>query len=1095
MKVLSKLKTILLSSVLLLIMIFAASMTGLATKTENEANAYSFKQTNYIYQLASTEKETDTSFSLTDEYPIMPENQTSSKLCWTYASLKALESSLMVQKGEYYNFSELAVGYLGYEHNILDSFDSSGNFFKFMEIVSNYGLVNESEFSNEFYFDMTESNYQNYSYVLEKANTTAIENVDAVSFPLDSTYATLTTDEKQDIIKKFIKKYGGLFCGLEAGTIYPNGAYFYTNDKNKYSDGGRNIDSHAVCLIGWDDRYGFLALNSWGIEEPDSIQKFYIPYSYNFFYSTLAGFVSNAKADTVTLQSSSASKFSNEIKISEAKMKNIICYDESISLKYSVSSLINFSNVYTEIYKGTENITSAFQISYDDTAKTILITASSLPSYSGGTYVLKFYEGTNLISEKEFFVYTGAEIAYFKLNRDALVLTEDSVLLMNGFLRAENSETYYLDSVNNYKLNFYLTNINSWNATRHLRSAEELENYNVSFEVGNLFVYEDDGVDITRSDTGLKFGKEYGTLKDAANTYVVNIPALYNYAGKRLQFTISLTSTVYPSLVRTYYINIFVSSKSSVTTASSKPVTYYLDGGQNSDQNPERIPDYANDATMQRVELASPTKIGYTFMGWYSTDTFDNEVSFITGALGDDIKLYARWNREEVVYFSTSLSVLTIIDYNKEPKELDSSLVYGDSIRLEYKFYEHSELSAYPYNISYVYLLNNVQKQAESLGSGNKTLYFDFKFPDLNVGDYKIDIFLTVVIGHNKSVYESKSYEFSVAKKKVDLEFDDLQFVYDGKSHQPTIKEKGEGFYDEDMEGKTLISMLIGISKANIFAGKYEYKVAGVASGNYELGESSCEYEILQRSVSVVWSENTKTYNGKNQFPKYELVGLVEGDEVSVNLIDAQMKNVGEYNVSLKESTLTNKNYYLEEDDGTVLKIVPAKLTITFSDIKDKASTALEYRKKITYVITGDLFDKESDLGLTIVCDALTSSESGKYRITGTYLNTNYDITFVDATYTLTGNYKIFYTLPDGSRYIEYVEEGEKAKGISSDVYPLPAFSKFKYSESLNSQTGDLHVDVTIENYTWVVVVGAIVVLFVVSYFIITRKQRRNKVS
>ena len=1095
MKVLKKLKTIFLSSAILLIMIFAASMTGLAKQPKSGTTAYNFQQTNYIYQLASAENETDSAFSLTDEFPIMPENQTSSKLCWAYASLKALESSLMVQKGEFYNFSELAVSYLGYKYNILDYFDASSNFVKFIEIASTYGLVNESEFSNELYFDMTEENSDNYSYVLDKANTSALENLVPISFAVDSTYSSSRTDEKQNLIKKYIKKYGGLFCGLEAGTIYPNGAYLYTNDQNKHSDGGKNIDAHAVCLIGWDDRYGFLALNSWGVEEPDSFQKFYIPYSYTYFYGTLAGFVADGKIDSVTLQSSSASKFSNEIKISETKMKNIICYDESINLTYSVASSINFSNVYTEIYKGTENITNAFQISYDDTAKTVAVVGASLPDYSGGTYVLKFYEGTKLISEKEFYVYTGAEIAYFKLKRDALGSPDDSVLLMNGFLRAENSETYYLDSVNNYKLNFYLTNINSWNATKHLRSAEEIESYIVKFEVGNLYVYEDDGVSITKSDTGIKFGKEFGTLKDAANTYAVNIPALYDYAGKRLQFTISLTSTVYPELVRTYYINIFVSTRSSVTTASAKPVAYFLDGGKNSDQNPERVPDYANDVTMQRIALASPTKIGYTFMGWYTNETFDNEVTFISGALSGDIKLYARWNREEVVYFSTSLAVSTIVDYNKAPKELDSSLVYGDSIKLEYKFYELSALSSYPYNISYVYLLNGVQKQAESLGSGDKTLYFDFKFPNLSVGDYEVSILLTIVIGHNKSVYESKSYDFSVAKKVVDLEFSDLEFVYDGEAHQPTIKEKGVGFYSEDMEGKTLISMLNGISRANTFAGTYEYKVTGVTDSNYELGEASCEYQILPKSVRVVWSETTKTYNGKNQFPKFELVGLVAGDEVSVNLIEVTMKDVGEYTVSLKESTLTNINYHLEEDDGTLFKITPAKITITFKDTKDKASTSPEYRKKVTYVITGELFDQEKDLGITIVSDALNSSESGKYNITGTYLNTNYEVTFVDATYTLTGSYKIFYTLPDGSHYTEFVEDGEKPKGITKDIYPLPAFARFKYSESLDSQTGDLHIEVTIENYTWVVVVGAIVILFAVTYFVVTHKQRRNKVS
>ena len=50
--------------------------------------------------------------------------------------------------------------------------------------------------------------------------------------------------------------------------------------------------------------------------------------------------------------------------------------------------------------------------------------------------------------------------------------------------------------------------------------------------------------------------------------------------------------------------------------------------------------------------LPSPTKSGYTFMGWYTEDTFDNRITRIEAGSTDDVELYAKWVRTELNDFS-----------------------------------------------------------------------------------------------------------------------------------------------------------------------------------------------------------------------------------------------------------------------------------------------------------------------------------------------------------------------------------------------------------------------------------------------------------
>ncbi len=67
-------------------------------------------------------------------------------------------------------------------------------------------------------------------------------------------------------------------------------------------------------------------------------------------------------------------------------------------------------------------------------------------------------------------------------------------------------------------------------------------------------------------------------------------------------------------------------------------ITYNLDGGTNNENNPATYT--IEDKT---IALVTPTKTGYTFVGWYSDSTYINKVMNISKGSYGDKTLYAKW--------------------------------------------------------------------------------------------------------------------------------------------------------------------------------------------------------------------------------------------------------------------------------------------------------------------------------------------------------------------------------------------------------------------------------------------------------------------
>ena len=66
-------------------------------------------------------------------------------------------------------------------------------------------------------------------------------------------------------------------------------------------------------------------------------------------------------------------------------------------------------------------------------------------------------------------------------------------------------------------------------------------------------------------------------------------------------------------------------------------ITYQMNGGVNSEDNPDHF--LSGDV----IKLAVPQKENYAFQGWYLDKSFTQRIDYITGAIQNDVTLYAKW--------------------------------------------------------------------------------------------------------------------------------------------------------------------------------------------------------------------------------------------------------------------------------------------------------------------------------------------------------------------------------------------------------------------------------------------------------------------
>lgn len=263
-------------------------------------------------ELKAADEQLESKYNLADHIDITVEDQENYGLCWAFATTKAIETNLALTKGEYYDFSEMALGYdinnyrKQYSSDTEDSTETGGNFWEVANMIEQepeQGTILESEvpYINNY---ANKEKYNN-AHIIKKVK-------EYVEFP-----AIYNKDENQQEVELFrkeiknhIKKYGSIYASIKiASTEYDfdnsNIVNYYNSNTNALYYNGNNFPDHAISIVGWDDNYSkdnfaegnkpkkdgaYIVLNSWG-EEWGNKGYFYISYEDKWVETNMNGFI------------------------------------------------------------------------------------------------------------------------------------------------------------------------------------------------------------------------------------------------------------------------------------------------------------------------------------------------------------------------------------------------------------------------------------------------------------------------------------------------------------------------------------------------------------------------------------------------------------------------------------------------------------------------------------------------------------------------------------------------------------------------------------------------------------------------------------
>ncbi len=1138
-------------SIFVIFMLFSVAFIGHGknTKTGEEvASSYEYEgNTKIMTDLISSTEVLATQYNLADFYPMINENQTDSKFCWIYSSMKSLESALMVQKNEFYNFSEIGLAYLYYADRISKTgagvaYNVSGNFYSFVECYQDYGLVLESDFSNSNYKYINSRTYADYSFVQDYSTKELNSQFKPYLIGTNESFSRLATSRaKTVVLKRFIKNYGGVFAGIvggdSKGCLYTDnsalnvtrGLYKFYDDDRTYHQNSTDYynlgENHAVTIIGWNDdivfgqgvqeQGAFIAMNSWGFEN-NSYELFYIPYSYTDMLSTCNGFVCNGEKGEISIESSSDSSMTDDILTGSNELKNFYAYDDEIWINYKLN-ISSFADLSVKISRGSSQLNEVFGITSNTETKTVKISLNNSADFYGGYYTVSFFNGETLIGKRGIFIYSGTEINYFKLRSNAMtgevgLFSVDGHVFDNAFLAAENSATIMVPSSRlsggdtTLFLEFNRSPINNLTFI-------ELSNKHTDIKPFNMEIAEIEVVSSNDSSLENKYTSEQlaswlffkNTINEDGNSFLLQIGYGVNVAEFNdclIKFKIKLSSIIY-DCEREFNFNMFVSDRYHADNSDLNTIFYELDGGDNNEKNITKYPRYVQnvagdsvyDPNMTSIELLNPTKPGFVFIGWYLNENFtpDSLIAQIDSSLTGNITLYAKWESLNYNYFTPSLTLTNVFDYKGNAKDLSETLVYGDSIRIRFSFVAGEMQSQ-----SIQYFFYGTELVEDYLVGNYKD--FDLNFPKLESGLHVFVVKVKALYG-SYEVVKQASISVSVNKRPVVFGFDSLKLVYNGTIQKPTVvMQAGFEFYEEDYEGKaidTLFKLVCQKESKNV--GSYNFYVSELNNKNYSFDASSntskCVLEIIPKPISLYWKEYNQVYDGKNHFPEYEVNGIVPGDSITFRFTVDECKNAGDYIVNIVPSSISNSNYSVSEVEDFAFTIEKAKIKVILHNTTDRIQTEYWQRATPKYTVLGGYFaGDELNIIISTEAKSISATKSGDYLITCSASNPNYECETLPATYTLTGYYNVYYQLEDGTSYTERVEEGQTPVGVTKQQLGVSRFSKIDYSEDYIITGDDIYVQVTYKDYTAFVYIAIVCSVAALIGFIVYLKKRGSSV-
>lgn len=234
----------------------------------------------------------------------------------------------------------------------------------------------------------------------------------------------------------------------------------------------------------------------------------------------------------------------------------------------------------------------------------------------------------------------------------------------------------------------------------------------------------------------------------------------------------------------------------------------------------------------------------------------------------------------------------------------------------------------------------------------------------------------------------SFEYEYVIEKKIAQITWGAADFTYNGNSQIPEVYVSNKGLDDVSVELNAFDSISAGFKSVTVKgltgADKDNYKLSSGLSNNYNI--KSLEIDLTFGDIETVYGEEKEiTYSVNKDIP----------DALSsvVTVTREKGVTVGSYAISVE---VINNNYKVNAPKANFV-IKPKTITVL---VDSKSATYGEDALELSAVLQGSLAYDDTVSGLYELAreEGITV---GVYQIYGTAKNDNYDVTFVNATYTI----------------------------------------------------------------------------------------------
>ncbi|MBQ7307944.1 MAG: InlB B-repeat-containing protein, partial [Clostridia bacterium] len=677
-------------------------------------------------------------YCLRDELLIYTEDQTTTGLCWDFVCNKVFET-LMAKK--YHSFVDFSEGWIALCDKVLAEETSAfeecligggGTFDKYLEIVNTYGMVLEEDFDQEYIYNLDSENFSEYYRNISSYSTMKYSNMlERVSLLMSN----LATDDTENFKESDIENIKSHLVTHSAVSLRIDTSQLVVGEVN-YLDSTLtpNSEWHSVTIIGWDDNRviidknntshtgAFIVLNSWG-EKYGNDGIFYIPYSatnigsgyglkfkndVEFNEFTLNKMVGASNFEILNKNKYSSQKTQTKAYITQYNVFQMKDNKTNVILDYDLNLKNNFEINSIQITRAGETKTDNFNIFYDDKKLTIQSKSQDLEF---GVYRIEIKDG-NVLDTQTFYIISGAEIGscvtfysnnFTGINSDKSRytlfnnLSTNKTLIIEEFLKKENNKSLYCSILINMGTYTTLTEIED--VSYQLKNSQEVEVLTFSTESEYAKGY---------------FFITLGNLKQGKNEFKFTLLTKENNVVE------------YKIILYRYYTikncedeteeEQFQKDESLIYKQSKVYIVY---NDFNSYNNNEHAVSYFYLTEGNTIELNTPKKDGYTFLGWYSDAAYTKQIKELDHNLVQiydgtnyvfDINGIGASKSKTIFVYAKFLKIdiectYDFLAYTKEVNSLEdyqlltsNTINYGDKLKLEIS------------NLSYTVITENVSK-------------------------------------------------------------------------------------------------------------------------------------------------------------------------------------------------------------------------------------------------------------------------------------------------------------------------------------------------------------------------------------------------